>query len=128
MARILVIDDEQLSRYTVRAVLESADHDVTEAVNGADGLDILRSQPSFDLMVTDIVMPEKEGVETVRDVKAAFPGLPVIAMSGSGRTRNRDFFGEVLALGADAVLQKPFEPEALLAEVDRLLTPSPRSE
>ena len=125
MARVLVIDDEDLSRYAVRAILESAGHQVAEAENGAQALGILDSE-SFDLIVTDIVMPEKEGLETVRDVKAAFPGLPIIAMSGSGRTRNRDLIAEVIGLGADGALQKPFAAEALLEEVTRVLAAAAR--
>ena len=120
MARILVIDDEELARFTVREILESADHTVAEASNGADGLSKHRQDP-FDLIVTDIIMPEKEGIETIIEMKNETPSLPVIAISGGGRTRNLDFLKIAEQMGADKILAKPFTEEELLDAVRTVL-------
>ena len=120
MARVLVIDDEQLARFTVREILETAGHDVVEAKNGGQGL-AYQNADSFDIVVTDIIMPEKEGVETIIEMKRDFPDLPIIAISGGGRTRNLDFLEIAKQYGADSVLAKPFSEEELLSAVDACL-------
>ncbi|OFX12761.1 MAG: hypothetical protein A2516_09800 [Alphaproteobacteria bacterium RIFOXYD12_FULL_60_8] len=122
MARILVIDDEELARFTVREILESAGHTVEEATNGNEGLALQRRQP-FDLVVTDIIMPEKEGIETIIEMKADYPALPVIAISGGGRTRNLDFLQIAQKMGASKIIAKPFTEEELLTSVAALVKP-----
>ncbi len=117
MSRILLIEDEEIARYAVRQVLETGGHEVTEAENGNEGIALQKSQP-FDLIVTDIIMPEKEGVETIIELKRDYPTLPVIAISGGGRTRNRNFLVLAKRYGADEVLAKPFSEEELLQCVD----------
>jgi CheY-like chemotaxis protein len=116
MARILVIDDEELARFTMREILESAGHAVEEAKNGAQGISLQRSQP-FDVVITDIIMPEKEGVQTIIELRQDFPTLPIIAISGGGRTRNLDFLRIAEQYGAKKILPKPFSEEDLLDAV-----------
>jgi CheY-like chemotaxis protein len=116
MARILVIDDEELARFTMREILESAGHAVEEAKNGAQGISLQRSQP-FDVVITDIIMPEKEGVQTIIELRQDFPTLPIIAISGGGRTRNLDFLRIAEQYGARKILPKPFSEEDLLNAV-----------
>jgi CheY-like chemotaxis protein len=116
MARILVIDDEELARFTMREILESAGHAVEEAKNGAQGISLQRSQP-FDVVITDIIMPEKEGVQTIIELRQDFPTLPIIAISGGGRTRNLDFLRIAEQYGARKILPKPFSEEDLLDAV-----------
>ena len=120
MARILVIDDEELARFTLREILEGAGHEVTEARNGNEGLSFQRAQ-HFDLVITDIIMPEKEGVETIIEIKRDFPDLPVIGISGGGRTRNLDFLKLAKDYGADQILPKPFSESQLLDMVKEVL-------
>ena len=120
MARILLIDDEEIARYAVRQVLETGGHEVTEAENGNEGIALQKAQP-FDLIVTDIIMPEKEGVETIIELKRDYPALPVIAISGGGRIRNQDFLALAKRYGADEFLAKPFSEEELLQCVDACL-------
>jgi len=121
MAKILVIDDEDDVRAVVRGVLESAGHDVLAAPNGARGLDVLR-ESGAELVITDILMPEREGIETIRDIRQEFPGVRVIAMSGGGRLlKSTTHFLTASALGAHAVLRKPFGPEVLLSAVEDAL-------
>ncbi|QEX21180.1 hypothetical protein FRZ61_11020 [Hypericibacter adhaerens] len=116
MARILVIDDEETVRGLIRQILAQAGHEVEEAENGAAGLAAMRLQAA-ELVITDIIMPEMEGVETVLALRKEFPDTPVIAMSGGGRTANFDFLATAKKLGAARVLQKPFRPATLLEAV-----------
>lgn len=120
MPRVLVIDDEQLARFTVREILETAGHEVVEAKNGRQGVAFQKAN-AFDIVVTDIIMPEQEGVETIIELKRDFPDLPIIAISGGGRTRNLDFLEIAKQYGADHVLAKPFSEEDLLGAIDTCL-------
>lgn len=120
MTRILVVDDEELARFTLREVLESAGYDVAEAKNGRECVERQRATP-FDLIVTDIIMPEKEGVETIIELRHDFPKLKIIAISGGGRTHNLDFLKLARQYGADAILAKPFTDDQLLEAVTEQL-------
>lgn len=120
MARILVVDDEELARFTIREILESAEHEVTEAFNGIEAISRQKEQP-FDLVITDIIMPEKEGVETIIELRKDFPDLKIIGISGGGRTRNMDFLELAKQFGAERILAKPFTADELLENVDACL-------
>lgn len=120
MPRVLVIDDEELARFTIREILEGAGYDVEEAENGRIGVDMQNATP-FDLIVTDIIMPEKEGVETIIDLKKDYPDLGIIAISGGGRTRNLDFLKLSERFGASKILAKPFTEGQLLEAVEETL-------
>lgn len=126
MARILVIDDEELARFTVREILESAGHEVIEARDGVEGLAMQRAQ-RCDLVVTDVIMPRKEGVEMIIEMKQEQPALRIIAISGGGRTRNLDFLKLAKEFGADKVLAKPFSAEDLIGAVRECLLAGLRS-
>jgi CheY-like chemotaxis protein len=115
--RVLLIDDEQMVRKVVRKMLERSGHDVTEAENGRFGLEQLK-RGSFDLVMTDIIMPEVEGIEVVMTVGQQYPSTRTIAMSGGGRTGNVDFLDVAAKLGASAALQKPFTCADLLKAID----------
>jgi len=120
VARILVIDDEYELRSMLRQMLEHAGHEVSEAVNGAVGIEIYeRDAP--DLIITDIIMPEKEGVETIIALRRANPALPIIAISGGGRLDATDFLSMAKKLGARRTLTKPFLREQLLEAVGECL-------
>ena len=127
MARILVADDEKLVRFTIRKILMSAGHEVTEAENGKVAIETHKAG-NFDLLITDIIMPEKEGVETTIEMKRDHPDLKVIAISGGGRTRNLDFLKLAKQFGADAILAKPFSEHELMAAVDECLATGPASD
>lgn len=120
MARVLVIDDEELARFTIREILETAGFEVDEAENGRVGIEKQQATP-FDLIITDIIMPEKEGVETIIDLKQDFPDLKIIAISGGGRTRNLDFLKLSERFGAGKILSKPFTEGQLLDAVNEIL-------
>jgi two-component system, chemotaxis family, chemotaxis protein CheY len=116
MARILVIDDDSLIRETLRRMLEGAGHEVTEAEDGAAGLKAVKAQRP-DLVVTDIYMPGKEGIETIRELRQIVPGLKIIAISGSSWSSGHDALSSAKLLGADRTLPKPFRKEQLLASI-----------
>lgn len=120
MARILVIDDEDLVRFTVEQILIAAGHVVATTENGAAGVRRQRETP-FDLVITDIMMPEQDGIETIRALKAEFPNLPIIAISGGGRMGNLNYLEMVKDFGVASTIPKPFTPEDILARIDTAL-------
>jgi CheY-like chemotaxis protein len=130
MARILVIDDDADVRTLVLYELAAAGHEVRVAANGAKGLAMQRAAPA-DIVVTDIFMPEKEGVETIRDLKDEFPRIKIIAMTGGGTlgaprraVTMRDLGVIAGELGVVALLEKPFGSKELLQSVEAALSGS----
>lgn len=122
MATILIIDDDESILRPLRRILESQGHDVVEATDGGTALRRFAGHPT-DLVVTDIFMPEMDGIEFIMRVKEAFPEARVIAMSGGGRLPMENVLGAAEKLGAEAVLEKPFTVDEVLAAVDRALAP-----
>jgi CheY-like chemotaxis protein len=120
MAKILLIDDDEPVRAVTRRMLEGKGHRVFEACNGKEGVDLFHRE-AFDLVVTDMIMPEQEGVETVRKLLDESPRLKIIAISGGGRARFTGFLDVARALGAKHTLEKPYTKEQLLAAVDQVL-------
>ena len=120
MANILVIEDDDLVAAAIEAVLMKAGHVVTLAGNGEIGLTKFDAAPA-DLVITDIVMPRKEGIATMHELRARAPDLPIIAISGGGRTKNYDFLRMADKLGATEVMYKPFSNSDLIAMVAKLL-------
>lgn len=120
MARIVLIDDDEDVRRTLVRMLEIAGHEIHEAADGNSGIELcLRVDPQ--LVITDILMPEKEGIETIMTLKRDHPALRIIAISGGGRSGAMDFLDMARSLGADEALQKPFRRAELLDIVNRLL-------
>lgn len=120
MALILVIDDDDALRATVRKVLERSGHEVRDASDGDRGLTIFREE-DVDLVITDIIMPEKEGIETIQELREADPDLPILAISGGGRAHPSEPLTDARLLGADETLAKPFDVDDLRTTVERLL-------
>jgi len=114
MARILVIDDEDLVRLTMRQALKKVGHEIVEAENGVVGLTLF-GEGGFDLVFCDIIMPKKEGIQTIIDIRKIDRDVPIVAMSGGGRTRNTDFLEAAATLGANQTMPKPFDRAQLLA-------------
>jgi DNA-binding NtrC family response regulator len=122
MKRILIIDDDTQARSMLRQALERAGYTVMEASNGIDGIKRYREDPA-DLVITDILMPEKEGLEIIRELRQEFPLLKVIAISGGGRTGKLDFLDIATKLGAVRTFHKPFALRELLDAVKEILVP-----
>jgi DNA-binding response OmpR family regulator len=119
MARILLIEDYDLVRSMLRDTLEFAGHTVIEARTGAEGLDRFR-KGGADLVITDIVMPDKDGLVVVRALREQVPPVPIIAISGA-RNSAEDYLDLAYRMGALKVLLKPFTSAALIAVIDELL-------
>ena len=119
-ARILVVDDDPEIRSTLKKILELSGHQVHTASNGIEAQQSLDQHP-VDLMITDIVMPDQDGLEGMRQAREKNPSLPVIAMSGGGRLRTDNYLRLAKAFGATEVLEKPFDTSALLEMVKRVL-------
>jgi len=120
MKQILVIDDEQPIRSLLKIMLEREGFDVITASDGKEGMKLF-SKATVDLVITDIVMPEKEGIEIIRELRKGYPGTPVIAISGGGRNSSESYLNVAKLLGAVAILQKPVEKEKLLTAVKKAL-------
>jgi DNA-binding NtrC family response regulator len=118
--RILVIDDEREIREMLRDLLRTQGYEVMTAANGTAAARLQQQQPA-DLVITDIFMPEKEGIETILELQTAWPGLKIIAISGGGGDYNVDYLAAARHLGAVHSLSKPFDREALLSTVRQLL-------
>lgn len=117
--RILVIDDDELVRKTIVMTLQSAHYEVVEASDGVLGMKAANQTP-FDLVITDILMPNKEGIETIRELRRQENGPKIIAISG-GDLRGGSFLEVAQKLGADRTLSKPFRPKELLVDVAKVL-------
>jgi DNA-binding response OmpR family regulator len=124
MAAILIIDDEEDIRQILAALLQRMGHQVREAGNGAEGLKLYRESPT-DLVITDLVMPEKEGLSTIMELRRLQPAVRIIAMSGGLAHDPKLYLNMAQKLGADHVLRKPFQIEDLQAAVAATLALRP---
>jgi len=119
-ARILIIDDCEPFRTSVKDLLEASGYDVAVAVDGEDGIQQFQRQ-TFDLVLCDVFMPKKEGMETIRDLRQLSTGTPIISMTGRSDAFEADFLRMTRKLGATRALTKPFDVEEFLALVRRCL-------
>jgi CheY-like chemotaxis protein len=101
-------------------MLEREQHEVAEALDGMQALKLCRQQP-FDLVITDILMPNKEGLETIIEMRREHPGIKIIAMSGGGRTGNLEFLDAAEMMGAHKTLGKPFSRQEMSEAIRELL-------
>ena len=129
MGSILIIDDEEDIRDALQMVLESAGHDVKVASNGNDAVQLQHDEPA-DLLITDIIMPGKDGIDTIKEIRQEFPGIRIIAISGGGGVQSTEYAPEAITTtaylaaakeaGADMAFTKPFERDDLIQAVDDL--------
>ena len=121
MARIIVIDDEADMRTLLRAILESQDHEIDEAENGALALKAL-GESHYDLIITDVLMPDEDGFVVVKETLKLQSDAKILAISGGGLNLGSNWSLEMIEqLGAHAVLKKPFEMHEFLNKVEGLL-------
>ena len=120
MARIIVIEDEAAIRRLVTRILGRSGHEVRDAANGRDGVELQRSDPA-DLVITDLFMLGQDGIETIRQIREFSPDTPILVMSGGGSRGSSDALADAERVGAQAVLQKPFSPDELERLVAALL-------
>lgn len=121
MKTILIVDDEAPVRKMLKKILASETHQVLEAENGIEAEKICMNE-NIDLLITDIVMPEKHGIDLIMELNEKLPKLPIIAISGGGGIAGRFDYLEIATLvGAKNVLRKPFQSSELRTLVDGLL-------
>jgi CheY-like chemotaxis protein len=118
--RILVIDDDENIRLLLRAILEREGYQVLEASDGDKGLKEYKKNPT-DLVITDLIMPGKEGIETIRDLRREFPGIKIIAVSGGGRIGPESYLKMAKGVGALRTLSKPLDRLGLLQAVEEVM-------
>jgi CheY-like chemotaxis protein len=116
MKQILIIDDDEQLRDLLSQILERAGYLVREAVDGAAGLKLFRSEPA-DLVITDLIMPEKEGMELIMELRLQWPDVPLVAISGGGRSGPRNYLTMAKQLGARQTVSKPFSRDEILQAV-----------
>ncbi|HEY1507287.1 MAG TPA: response regulator [Stellaceae bacterium] len=121
---ILIIDDEPMIRHLAARILDRAGYRTVSAANGVQGLSCFRRERPA-LVITDLIMPEREGIETIRHLRREGRDIPIIAISGGTLTGTADFLVMAQELGATAILRKPFEPIELLLLVERCLGDEP---
>ena len=117
---VLIVDDNADMRSFVKIVLEQAGFEAQVAADGERALELQRAHP-VDVLITDIFMPERDGIELIHQFKSAFPQVKIIAMSGGGQISKRDYLPLVADIGADRVLRKPFAADTLLGMLQELV-------
>lgn len=110
---ILIIDDDTIFRTGLVKILRMEDYDVLEASDGQEGIDVFKKQQP-DLVITDILMPNKEGIETIIEMKDSNPDQKILAMSGGGRGNPQEYLEFAKDFGAEMILKKPFKIDELL--------------
>ncbi|HXI93224.1 MAG TPA: response regulator [Blastocatellia bacterium] len=120
MASILLVDDDEQLRTMLSVVLRRAGYEVRVAIDGIEASNFYRSHPT-DLIITDLIMPEKEGLEMIRELRKDYPQVKIIAMSGGGRTGTMNCLEVARAFGAQQVLEKPFTHQEMLEAIRRVL-------
>jgi DNA-binding NtrC family response regulator len=120
MARILIIDDDESITSMLRMILSRQGYEVFTAANGREGVKLFHSTPA-DLVISDILMPEMDGLEALKQLRQLSPNLKLIAVSGGGIRLKMDVLRVAELLGAAATFEKPYKIDALLASVRQLL-------
>lgn len=120
MKRILVIDDDDALRAMLQKFFAARGFDVSVAINGKEALRLQQEKP-FDLIMTDIIMPDKEGIETIVEFRKTYPATKIIAMSGGGRINSQEYLELAQRLGAQRTFAKPFKTNEILSAVKDLL-------
>ncbi len=124
MSRILIVEDTKLMRDSLVDVLEGSGHTVVTADNGSLATEIVAEGESFDIIITDIIMPEMDGIQTILEIQTMLPEARIIAISGgSAHMEKAQGLETAKRLGAVAVLEKPFEVDALLTAVSAAAKP-----
>ena len=121
LKKILIVDDEPSVLKMLRKMLKDLAEEILEAENGEQALEMCQEH-NVDLIITDIVMPKKHGIDLIMEIKKSFPKLPIVAISGGGGVSGRfDYLEIAELLGANNILQKPFEAADLRDAVNKIL-------
>jgi len=120
MADILIIDDDDQFRVMLRKLIERNGYEVIDVSGAQEGIRIYQENPT-DLIITDLIMPDKDGIETIQELKQHFPDVKIIAISGGGRLGPEGYLYLAKMLGANRTLTKPIELPELLKAIEELL-------
>jgi CheY-like chemotaxis protein len=120
MAQVLIIDDDRGIRQLLRRIIATRGHMIVEADSGRTGVEAFRQQ-AFDLVLTDIVMPDMDGNQTIVQLRKLNPDIRIVAVSGGGRARNLTPLQLAKQFGADRILEKPFRRDDVVRMVDEIL-------
>lgn len=123
MKRILLIEDDADFRGVLRTSLEMNGFEVIQAADGEEGIQVFSKQGA-DLVLCDLFMPHKDGLEMIRELRRTFPGVKIIAMSGGAFEGKMNLLSVAKLMGADGLLQKPFDQPTLLATIQTVLEAS----
>ncbi len=122
--RVLVVDDNADLLSSMDLILSAAGHQTRTCDDTRRAIELNREEPA-DVLITDIFMPGVDGLETITEFRSIWPNLKIVAMSGGGNISKRDYLSVALKIGADAMVRKPFEPQALLELVLQLVPRHP---
>ncbi len=120
--KILVVEDDEAVQKFICKILISAGHSIVAAGNGQECLTEINNNPDISVVITDLLMPKKEGIETIIDIKKTWPQIKILAISGGGRIEPEFYLKNAGALGADLTLKKPFTRHDLLRATEELYT------
>ncbi len=120
MPRILLVDDDDMSRQAVHRMLERAGFTVESTGNGHQAIESYKAG-EIDLVITDLIMPEVDGLEIIQEIRRKDPAAKILAISGGGRVQAEEYLSVARKFGAVEVLPKPFASQDLKAAVDRAL-------
>ena len=116
LKRVLVIDDEALARELIRRILEKEGYEIAEAVNGEQGVESFKGRPC-DLVITDLIMPVKNGINTILEIRQLVPDLPILAVSGGGAIAKERYLNAAGYIDGVTTLAKPFTRQQLVDAV-----------
>ena len=120
MGKILIIDDEPYILLMLKKMIEKIGHEVDLASNGREGMELFQKE-QVDMVITDIIMPDKEGLEIILEMKKTHPDLKIIAISGGGRISPESYLECARHFGASRVFQKPFKQNEIVSAVKELM-------
>ncbi len=120
MNKVLVVEDDRAIREMCTVILEGENYTVLKADNGKAATKVLDEESDIDLIITDIIMPEKEGIQFIREVKRTYPDIKILAISGGGAIDAKQYLELAQNLGADSILEKPFDDQDLLEAIDKI--------
>ncbi len=120
MGRILIVDDDAQIRQLFKRILEEKGHQVFIAVDGEDGI-IQYKKEKPDLMLLDIIMPNKEGIEVIREITSEYKNAKIIAVSGGGKGKAVDYLSYAKHFGAKQIIEKPVSPSKLIESINKIL-------
>jgi len=121
MAYILILDDDIITQDVLGQICEDREHHVYKAFNGNEGISICKNRP-VDLIITDILISEKDGIEIIIEIKKYYPKIKMIAISGGGQIEPEVYLKVAKTFGVSHVFTKPLKREELLASIQELIT------